>query len=82
MSRRPWTGSTSSRRREEAPGSFQMDTLRREVERLRADEDSQSWTLADLAGMLEGQSNFSEEEIDAALLRFVPKEFDRSAGEQ
>ena len=49
-----------------------LAALKSDVERLMEQEGEPPQTFADLKGMLGGQGNFSEEEIDAALYQLPP----------
>jgi len=51
---------------------LQITALRIEVEKFVEQEGKGSHTFADLKGILAGQGNFSEEEIDAALYQLPP----------
>lgn len=54
----------------------QITTLKRQVQKFAAQNGEPTHTFADLYGLTEGQGNFSEEEIDAALYQLTPEWID------
>ena len=51
----------------------QLSRLKRQVEKLVAEEKAPTHSFADLKGILKGKISSSEEEIDAVLYRLTPE---------